>query len=120
MTCSCDDLPENVRLYRVTITVETYVLATSDEDAEEILSAEHGREIMDDAGRNATVIATPASDVPPSWRTCYPWHAPHVECTDLPDVYAEEWARHTAERRRIDAHNAEMARAQVALPGVTP
>ena len=64
--------------------------------------------------------ARPAVIVPPSWRTCYPWHAPNVECTDLPDVYAEEWARHTAERRRIDAHNAEMARAQVALPGVTP
>jgi hypothetical protein len=109
-----------VRLYRVEITVTTYVLAASRADAEDILDADHGAELMSEARHDAAVFATPATTVPEKWKRCLPWHAPDVEDSDLPEVRAEEWARHTAEREAVDKHNAEMAARQVGLPGVTP
>ena len=102
----------NVKLYRVTIECDVWVIAKSADDAEEILSAGDGLDVLnDDVRHNATVtsrVVTGAED------DALPWRAEGAE--DAEDATVTEWARRTKEIVSREKHEAKMAKAQTALP----
>jgi len=113
----------DVKLYRVTIECDVWVIARSKRDAEAIIS--HERDVLDDVSENADVravlVATEADSRGSVSRTidgdAYPWRAEDTE--DEADMTVAEWAQRTREVLADEAHEAKMRRAQVALPRVT-
>ena len=103
---------DELKLFRVTIECDVWVIAKSAGDAEEILSASDGRDVLDDDVRhNATVIARVATGAEYG---ALPWRADGAE--DADDATVTEWARRTKEIVSREKHEAKMAKAQTSLP----
>ena len=102
----------NVKLYRVTIECDVWVLAASRAEAEEIMS--HEPDVLDDVRMNGNASAHLTTETDDD---SLPWRARSAR--GAPEQTAAEWAQHTATVGAFAKHEAEMAAAQVALPGVT-
>jgi len=101
-----------LKLFRVTIECDVWVIAPSQRAAETILDTREGRDILtDDVKHNASVtarVATQAEDA------ALPWRAKGAE--DVDDATVTEWSRKTREIVEREKHESKMAAAQVALP----
>ena len=103
---------DELKLFCVTIECDGWVIAKSADDAEKILSASDGRDVLnDDVRHNATVIARVATGAEYG---ALPWRADGAE--DADDATVTEWARRTKEIVSREKHEAKMAKAQTALP----
>lgn len=101
-----------LKLFRVTIECDVWVIAKSTDDAEEILSASDGGDVLnDDVRHNATVIASVVTNAEDN---SLPWRAEGAE--DAEDAFVTEWARRTKEIVSREKHEAKMAKAQTSLP----
>lgn len=113
----------DVKLYRVTIECDVWVIARSERDAEAILSTE--RDVLDDVRENASVtavaVATEAGARGSVSHTIdddsYPWRARDTE--DADDMPVSEWAMRTRSAIAWEQHEAKMAAAQTTIPGGT-
>lgn len=102
----------NVKLYRVTIECDVWVVASSRAEAEEIMS--HEPDVLDDVRMNGNASArltTEADD------DSLPWLARSARGAHEQTV--AEWALHTATVVAFEKHEAKMAAAQTTIPGVT-
>lgn len=81
-----------LKLRRVSITHETYVISESDADASRILHSRYGRDVLAEVRDLGTVTASVATSVPDAFANLLPW------CThpdDPDDATCAEWARRT-------------------------
>lgn len=102
----------DVKLYRVTIECDVWVIARSERDAEAIISTERDvlSEVRDNADVRAVVVTEAQGD-------SLPWRADNT--SDEDDMTVTEWARCTRRVVAREKHEAKMAAAQTTIPGVT-
>lgn len=116
MTCECYD--KELRLYRVTITCDVWVIAETRDDAEKILQSDDGRDVLSQEVRHgATAHAVQTTSVTGPAINDLPWRADSA--IGAPDATLREWAYETAQLARRDARIARDRAAQTTIPGVT-
>lgn len=99
-----------LKLYRVTIEADVWVITPSREAAEQILDSDDALDVLlDDVRSNALVMAQEVDDADVHE---FPWRADGAE--DAPDATVAAWAKHTAEMLKREEDTAK----QVLLPGV--